>query len=285
MHCAPQKIIGKGVAHIGVTGAEAVDRLLREYIDDFIYYLQVEKGLAANTVVSYRFDLLSYAVFLKESGSRGLQGLTRESLLEHLLRMKEGKKSPATMARAIVALKSFCAYLAAEKLLDKDPALNLDSPKLAQYYPHVLTQEQMERLLQQPDLSTPIGKRDRAMLEVLYASGLRVSELLGLAFTDVNLELGYLSCIGKGGKERVTPLGRAAIEAAEDYLRYGRPALLKGKSSNFIFLNGRKSGKMTRQGCWKFIRAYGKGMGLEITPHTMRHSVATHLLENGADLR
>jgi len=273
------------VVAIGVSGEKSADKQLTKHIDDFIYYLQVERGLADNTVVSYRFDLLSYAGFLQGNGTPGLGGVTKESLLEHLLRLKDSKKSPATMARAIISLKSFGAYLAAEKLLPKDPALNLESPKLAQYYPHVLTQEQAEELLNQPDLSTPIGKRDRAMLEVLYAGGLRVSELLNLTFADINLEMGYLTCFGKGGKERVTPLGSAAVAAVEDYLRHGRPKLVKGKNNSFVFLNGKQGRKMTRQGCWKLIRAYGRNLGLEITPHTMRHSVATHLLENGADLR
>lgn len=249
--------------------------------EDFIDYLLVEKGLAANTAVSYRFDLYAFADFLR---ARKAALPDKDAIIDYLYMLKKEAKSTATLARHMASIKAFCHFLAQEGRLVPDPTINLETPKLDKLFPHVMTQEQVASLLSLPPRGTPAGLRDKAMLEVLYASGLRVSELLSLRRADINDELGFLRCFGKGGKERIVPIGRQALGALESYIRGGLPLLLKSKNTPQLFVNAHGS-KMTRQGFWKIIKKYGSMLNLDITPHTLRHSVATHLLENGADLR
>ena len=251
---------------------------------EFTAYLLVEKGLSENTAISYQFDLSAFNEFLKENGINKLSAVKKDHIIDFLYERKKSGKTPATLARQMAAIKSFCHFLAQEKKILADPSINLETPKLAKIFPHVLFQDQVDRLLSLPDLSTPSGLRDKAMLELMYATGLRVSELLGLTADNINQELGFLRCIGKGGKERIVPVGRMALEALKSYLAYGRPNLISNKRTGILFLN-QHGGPLTRQGFWKIIKAYGRRIGVDISPHTMRHSVATHLLENGADLR
>lgn len=257
------------------------DRLSIE-VDAYLDYLIVEKGLALNTVTGYHFDLTDFCDYLRSKGIGTVQEIERDQLLAYLYLIQKQQKAVSTISRRLTAIRSFCRYLTGEKIIPADPSLNLEMPKKVRKYPRFLSQEDIGRLLELPGEKNPLALRDRALLELLYATGLRVSELLSLKPEDINHDLGYLSCIGKGDKERIVPVGRTALAAVEKYQRVGRSRL--GKASPYLFLNNR-GGPLTRQGFWKIIRAYGKVLGMELTPHTLRHSVATHLLENGADLR
>ena len=253
-------------------------------VESFLNYLMVERGLADNSISAYRNDLRQFAGYLAAQGVSRVTDLKRGHIKDHLHHLYSGGKSSATMARHITAIKGFCRFLSAEKRIEGNPALHIEHPKKAAYLPQVLSPPQVEKLLELPDTATRLGQRDKAMLELIYACGLRVSELLSLTLYDVHAELGFVRCIGKGDKERIIPVGKLALQALELYLAQARPSLLKGQKTPQLFLNhhGRR---MTRQGFWKIIKAYGRRINAEITPHTMRHSVATHLLANGADLR
>ncbi|GAB6933536.1 site-specific tyrosine recombinase XerD [Calditerricola satsumensis] len=255
-------------------------------IDQFIHYLGVERGLAANTLVSYRQDLTAFAAYLKEQGVQRIEETTRAHIVGFLLHLQQQGKATATISRHLASIRSFFHFLFRERLIDQDPSVNLETPKLQKRLPKVLSVEEVERLLAMPDPRTPTGLRDKAMLELLYASGLRVSELVSLNLHDVNLHMAYLKCMGKGSKERIIPLGRIAVDATRRYIERARPMLLRSQGEEALFVNhhGRR---LTRQGFWKIIKKYAREAGIakEITPHTLRHSFATHLLENGADLR
>ena len=253
-------------------------------VESFLNYLMVERGLADNSICAYRDDLRQFASYLSCLGIIRTEDIKREHIRDHLHDLFAAGKSSATLARHITAIKGFCRFLSAEKRIVHNPALLIDHPKKAAYLPQVLSPPQVEKLLELPDISTRLGQRDKAMLEIIYACGLRVSELLSLTLYDINANLGFVRCIGKGEKERIIPVGKLALQALEVYLADTRPALLKKQKTPQLFLNhhGRR---MTRQGFWKIIKAYGRRIDVEITPHTMRHSVATHLLANGADLR
>lgn len=253
-------------------------------VESFLNYLIVERGLADNSVSAYRNDLRQFTDYLRAQKITRVQDLKREHIRGHLYELDACGKSSATLARHIAAIKGFCRFFTAERRTQSDPALHIERPKTDAYLPKVLSASQVERLLALPDTATPRGQRDKAMLELIYACGLRVSELLSLTLYDVHSELGFVRCLGKGDKERIIPVGRLALAALTRYLAEGRPAILKNRTTPQLFLNhhGRA---MTRQGFWKIIKAYGHKIGADITPHTMRHSVATHLLANGADLR
>ncbi|SES62473.1 site-specific tyrosine recombinase XerD [Anaerobranca gottschalkii] len=259
---------------------------MEKLLADYLTYLKVERGLAQNTVLSYERDLKKFINFLKETGFSDLSSVKRQQIITYLLKLQGEKMAPASISRNLAAIRSFFNYLSAENLLGEDPARDLDSPKLSKKLPKIITVEEVEELLSQPDETDKMGIRDRAMLELLYASGLRVSELISLEVDDVNLDLGFLRCQGKGSKERIVPLGKMAIHYIQLYLQQSRPKLVKNIYQKTLFLNfhGRP---LTRQGFWKIIKKYAKQSGIdtEITPHTFRHSFATHLLENGADLR
>jgi integrase/recombinase XerD len=252
--------------------------------ESFLNYLVVERGLADNSVSAYRDDLRQFADYLAGGGVARALDVKREHITAHLYELHAAGKSSATLARHITAIKGFCRFLSAEKRIEGNPALHIERPKTDAYLPQVLSDQQVSQLLGLPDTATPLGLRDQAMLELIYACGLRVSELLSLTLYDIHADLGFLRCLGKGGKERIIPVGKLALRAVELYLTQARPALLKGQKTPQLFLNhhGRR---LSRQGFWKIIKAYGRRLETEITPHTMRHSVATHLLANGADLR
>lgn len=253
-------------------------------IDRFINHLRLERGLADNTTQAYSRDLARFARFI-EKNSLSLLTVSRDHIIAYLSSTR-GSLSASSVARAISSARSFFRFLAAEGLIQENPARLLESPRFSRHLPHILSPAEVDRLLSRPDPSTPAGSRDRAMLEVLYATGLRVSELIGLKVLNVNLESGYLRTLGKGAKERLVPIGGKAIEAVRAYLSEGRPQMVRGTNLPHLFLNFRGR-PLTRQGFWKIIKQYGHDAGItkEITPHTIRHSFASHLLEGGADLR
>lgn len=260
---------------------------MQDLIGDFINYLSVERGLASNTLESYGRDLRQYYDYLRSKGHLlSLQEASRASIISYLLQMEKQGKSPATIARRLAALKAFYQYLVRESLVERDPTANLESPKLDRRLPKVLTVREVETLLRQPDVAVVGGCRDKAMLEVLYATGIRVSELVALNTGDVNLELQYVRCIGKGSKERLVQIGTPACQAVIDYLARSRPKLVKDHGERSLFVN-HHGHRMTRQGFWKIVKKYATQAGIRksITPHTLRHSFATHMLQGGADVR
>lgn len=255
-----------------------------ELIEAYLDYLAAERGLSPNTLSAYHADLQRLRASI--GPRRSLDRVRRQDLLDVLRQMRLDGRSPRSVARWLVAVRGFYAQRVADGVLEEDPTVHLDAPRIWRTLPKVLSFPEVEALLAAPDRSEPIGVRDRAMLEVLYATGLRISELLRLRLGDLHLDAGYLRCWGKGSKERVVPLGGAADAALHRYLAESRPALLKGQRSDCLFVNQR-GGPMTRQGFWKKIKSYGiqAEIGTPLSPHVVRHSFATHLLENGADLR
>jgi integrase/recombinase XerD len=257
-------------------------------IASFVMHVRVEKGLSANTVSAYRRDLVKFEGFAKKRKLM-LETVSRDDLVDFLAGLyREGLESK-TVARHLVTLRNFFRFAQIQELIKEDPSLNLESPKIRRSLPGYLRLEEVERLLNQPDQKTALGVRDRAMLEVLYSTGLRVSELVNLRVSDLDTKTGCLRCIGKGDKERIVPVGRKALGIVEKYLREARPELLrlaKGTNTPTLFVN-RRGAHLSRVGVWKILSAYGRRAGLRVglTPHMLRHSFATHLLERGADLR
>ncbi len=255
-----------------------------DLLDQFINHLRIERGLADNTVTSYSRDLTRFSQFL---AARDLSPLnvTRDQIEPYIKTLGQ-KLSARSVARNISAIKTFFRFLVSEGKIESSPARLLETPRTLHRLPDVLSQEEVERLLSQPDAVSPRGQRDRAMLESLYATGLRVSELVSLKISNINLEAGYVRTLGKGSKERAIPMGGRALEAIKNYLSGGRLQLAKDRNAPYLFLN--PSGRpMSRQGFWKIIKKYGVEAGIKkkISPHSIRHSFATHLLEAGADLR
>ena len=252
----------------------------------FLTHVKVEKGLSINTVAAYQRDLAKFLGFAQKR-KLTLEKVSRDDLVDFLAGLYRGNLESRTVARQLVTLRNFFRFAQIQELIATDPSLNLESPKIRRTLPGYLRLEEVERLLQQPDAKTSIGLRDLAMLEVLYSTGLRVSELIGLRVTDLDSKVGCIRCIGKGDKERIVPAGRKALGMVEKYLRDARPKLLgKGAPSQALFVN-RRGGSLSRVGVWKILSAYGRRAGLRValTPHMLRHSFATHLLERGADLR
>ncbi|MFQ6084018.1 MAG: site-specific tyrosine recombinase XerD [Candidatus Aminicenantia bacterium] len=256
-----------------------------KYIKSFTDYLSIEKGLTENTINSYQRDLVKLYFFLQKKKC-SFEKATEKELIGFIHYLSKSNISSRSIARMISALKSFYKFLILEGVILKNPAINLSSPKLWLSLPKYLTPEEVDKLLSLPDESSKLGLRDKAMLELMYATGLRVSELISLKINDLNLDNGFVRCKGKGGKERIVPLGQTATKKIKKYLETSRPKLLKGIESNLLFINYRGEG-LTRQGFWKIIKSYALKIGLinKITPHILRHSFATHLLEKGADLR
>jgi integrase/recombinase XerD len=257
------------------------DRLLAS----FLRYLTVERGLSANTLEAYGRDLRRFEQSLK-GGRITLCSARRQDLLTHVRGLRQAGLSPKSVARAINSLRMLYRFLLAEGEVKSDPTTDLDIPRTWKSLPRFLTFQEVDRLLAAPDTGRPLGVRDLAMLEVLYATGIRVSELISLRLEDVNLEMGYLTCMGKGSKERIVPLGRKALERLEAYLQDVRPELARRGASPHLFTN-RDGKRMSRQGFWKILKGYGAASGIKrrLSPHVLRHSFATHLLEHGADLR
>ncbi len=257
-------------------------------ITSFLTHAKVEKGLSSNTVSAYRRDLRKLEGFAQKR-KLSLERISRDDLVDFLAALYRQKLESRTVARHLVSLRNFFRFAQVQEMIPADPSANLESPKIRRSLPGYLRLEEVERLLEQPDTRTPSGMRDIAMLEVLYSTGLRVSELIGLRVTDLDSKVGCVRCIGKGDKERIVPIGRKALHKVEKYLQDARPKLLttgKSGSSAALFVN-RRGAPISRVGVWKILSAYGRRAGLRValTPHMLRHSFATHLLERGADLR
>jgi integrase/recombinase XerD len=255
-------------------------------ISSFLTYVKVEKGLSSNTVSAYKRDLVKFDDFAQKR-KLSLESVSRDDLVDFLAGLYRLNLESRTVARHLVTLRNFFRFAQVQDLITTDPSINLESPKIRRSLPGYLRLEEVERLLEQPDSTTPLGMRDRAMLEVLYSTGLRVSELIGLRVSDLDSKVGCVRCIGKGDKERIVPVGRKALVMVEKYLRDARPKLLgKLRGSPTLFVN-RRGVSLSRVGVWKILSGYGKRAGLRVslTPHMLRHSFATHLLERGADLR
>jgi len=259
---------------------------MKSLVDEFIHYLAVERGLAENTLDSYNRDLNQFLGFLEKERVKDLHEATRNIIMAYMLFLQKRGRATATVSRHLAALKSFYHFLLREKYIEKDPTANLESPKIEKKLPRILTVNEVEVLLTQPKGVEPAGMRDKAMLELLYATGIRVTELISLDTLHINLDMGYIRCFGKGSKERIVPVGSFARKCVNEYLAKGRVKLVKNYSEQALFVN-QHGRRLTRQGFWKIIKKYARWAGIakDITPHTLRHSFATHLLENGADLR
>ena len=259
---------------------------LSSHIDAFLSMLAVEKGLSRNTLEAYSRDLNRAADFLRDRGIGAWEECRAPHLRSYFSRLRERRLSVRSIARNVVALRQLYRFLEKEGVVDENPLPSVFLPKVSPKLPHTLSREEVRRLLAQPDPSKPLGLRDQAMIELLYATGLRVSELVTLQTHQIDLQGDYLTVRGKGAKVRLVPFGRWATDSLVHYLREARPKLLKGRTGAFLFV-GRSGKKLTRQGFWKLIRRYARAAGIEkrVTPHPLRHSFATHLLEGGADLR
>lgn len=259
---------------------------MRDLLNEFLNYLSVERGLSKNTILAYRRDLNKYIEFLERRKVGSIENVTRRMISSYLLELKDGGLSANSISRNLVAIKVFHRFLAAEGYIKDDVTSVIESPKLWKRLPEVLTPKEVESLLIQPDLTKWIGIRDRAILELMYATGVRVGEAANLRSSDLNMEVGFIRCRGKGGKERIVPLGREAVRAIKRYLEKVRPKLRRGDDPEALFLS-KLGRKLSRQVLWKLIKKYAFCARLRktITPHTLRHSFATHLLERGADLR
>lgn len=261
--------------------------MLMNEVEDFMHYLRIERGLAENTLLSYRRDLEQYVDYLERTKkATNWNDIVRADIISFLYANRDEGKSTATIARMISALRSFHQFLIREQIVTHDASLHIETPKLERLLPETLSFEEVEKLLQ-IEGTKPLDLRNKAMVEVLYATGLRVSELVQLHVADVHVTMGFVRCLGKGNKERIIPLGDLAIDAITTYLEKGRPELTKrNKTETALFVNhhGRP---LSRQGFWKVLKQLAEKTNLtkKITPHMLRHSFATHLLENGADLR
>lgn len=259
---------------------------MHEQIEDYLHYLRVERGLSDNTIKSYRQDLDEAGAFFdKRAGS--ITKVDQFVILNFLESLQKQHKAPNTIIRAVSTLRRFFQYLVQFHVIKDDPMLKVDSPKKAQTLPDVLTIAEVNKLLAVPDTSKKLGVRDRAILETLYATGLRVSELVNLKLGDLHLPMNLLQTIGKGDKERIIPISDVAVDWLNQYMKTTRVQLLDGKSNTeYLFLNAHGR-QLTRQAIWQMIKKYVNQAGIKrhVTPHTLRHSFATHLLENGADLR
>jgi integrase/recombinase XerD len=259
---------------------------MKELIDLFLDYLSVERALAKNTILAYRVDLNLYLDFIDKRKIAALSGVTKNDIVEFMLFQKTAGRSPVSISRRLAAIRMFHRFLARERVLKSDPTILIDSPKLWKNIPDTLSLNEVEALISQPDVRDHQGARDKAILETLYATGMRVSELSNLKTNNVNLDIGFLRCIGKGNKERIIPLGKKAIHSINRYLESSRGHFLKQKISEFLFIS-RSGAKLSRQSVWKLVKRYALEAKIKksIKVHTLRHSFATHLLERGADLR
>lgn len=254
--------------------------------DQYLSFVMIEKGLAHQTIEAYRRDLNRFSHHLRSQGYRSFVDVDHAAVRHYLLHLRQQGLTPRSRARHLVTLRGLFKYLCAEKIIDVDPVRGIDLPRIGMRLPDAISAEEMKALLSAPDEHRPMGLRDAAMIELAYATGLRVSELVNLKVADVNLEAGFVRATGKGAKQRVVPMGKQAIECLQRYLQQARPVLLKEKSSPTLFV-ARAGRPMSRQGFWKLLKKYALKANIRqsISPHTLRHSFATHLLEGGADLR
>ena len=257
---------------------------MEQELQSFMIYLHDVKKTSANTEISYQRDLRKLEQYLEQQGVDRADQMTATNLNSYILYMEKKGFAPSTVSRSIASIKAFSHYLLVQGVLKEDISQTLKSPRIEKKMPEILSIEEMDRLLAQPSGKNPKDVRDRAMLELLYATGIRVSELISMKVSDVNMKLAYIVC-RDGGRERIIPFGRKAGKALEQYLHTARDILLKGQDTNTLFTNCSGS-PMSRQGFWKLIKCYARKAGItsEITPHTIRHSFAAHLVENGADL-
>jgi len=262
---------------------------MKEALTDYLHYLKIERGLSKNTLASYERDLVRYLGFLEERDVPDWSDIDRYHVLDFLEELRNEGKSSATIIRMVSSLRKFHQFLRQERYTESDPMQYVDTPKKTQRLPKTLSVAEVEKIIEMPDTTTSLGIRDRAILEVMYATGLRVTELISLKLDDLHLSLGLIQTVGKGDKERIIPLGDLAINWINEYLEKSRPELVyrSGNRDNpYLFLNY-KGRQFSRQGIWKNLKIYVVQAGIQkdVTPHTLRHSFATHLLENGADLR
>lgn len=260
----------------------------KEAILDYLHFLQVERQLSNNTLSSYRRDLEGYIDHLyKVQNLDSLNDIQRANILQHLENLRNEGISSRTIARHISSIRSYHQFLLRERITNTDPTVHLEMPQIEQKLPKVLSIEEVEQLISAPNREKPQGIRDVAMLELLYGTGMRISELIGLNIEDVHVTMGFVRVFGKGGKERIVPLGKSAVRAIELYLQNARSKLQGNYPKSDAFFINQRGKRLTRQGCWKLIKEHSQKAMIkkEITPHTLRHSFATHLIENGADLR
>jgi integrase/recombinase XerD len=259
---------------------------MHELIDEYLNFIAVEKGASRNTIDGYSRDLTRYAMFISERKIRDIQTIGPQDLIAYLAQLRTEGLAANSVNRALAALRGFYKYLLREKKLASTPVAHIELARVWMRLPDVLSREEMSLLLMQPGLGSPSALRDTAMIELMYATGIRVSELIGLTLNSINWQVGYLVARGKGEKERIVPVGRTAYDAVRKYLDEARTQFLKGRESDILFLN-RSGSSLTRQGYWKIVKKYAAKVNLakKVHPHTFRHSFATHLLEGGADLR
>jgi integrase/recombinase XerD len=263
-----------------------IEKTMHHLIDEYLNYLAVEKGASRNTIDGYSRDLNRYAGYLGERGIREIDGIGAEDVISFLASLQGEGLAANSVNRTLAAIRGFYKHLLREKKVEHTPVAHIELAKVWMRLPNVLSREEMSLLLAQPGAATPSDCRDGAMLELVYATGIRVSELIGLTVNSINWQVGYLVAMGKGEKERIIPVGRTAYDRVKRYLEGARPLLLKGSPSDRLFLN--RSGKgLTRQGFWKIVKRHAAkvDLGKKVHPHTFRHSFASHLLEGGADLR
>lgn len=259
---------------------------MKEQIEDYLHDLKIERGLAENTITSYRLDLQEFESFLETAHIQNFAKVDQLTILNFLKQQQSAGKARNSVTRMVSTLRRFFQYLVQNEKLTVDPMAEVKAPKKGRPLPQVLTVSEVNQLLAAPDTSNKYGIRDRAILEVMYATGLRVSELVHLKMGELHLEMGLIQTVGKGNKERIIPIGDVAIDWIDRYLNQSRPLLLKQRTSPYLFLNAHGSG-LSRQSIWQKIQTYVSIAGIRkhVTPHTLRHSFATHILENGADLR
>lgn len=262
--------------------------IAQEALAEYIIYLKIERGLSANTVTSYKRDIEKYLTFLTEKKITQLDEVSRFEILDFLQTLRQSGAADNSIIRMVSSLRKFHQYLKRESIVSDDPMQLIDTPKKASTLPKAISPQAVEQLLEAPDTTTPLGVRDRTILELMYATGLRISELVNLKLSDMHLTMGFIQTMGKGEKERIIPLGEIASQWLDHYLDGARVYLQdqSAETSEYVFLNSRGKG-LSRQGVWKKVKqlALEAGIDQNVTPHTLRHSFATHLLENGADLR
>ena len=255
-------------------------------IDEYLNFLAIEKGVSLNTLEAYSRDLTRYMGFMEDRGTVGIRTITANDVIAFLGNLRNNGLTPNSVNRTLAALRGFYKYLLREKVIENNPVAHIELAKIWMRLPDTLSRAEMDHLLEQAVADSPLGMRDRAMLELMYATGIRVSELISISMNSINWQVGFLIVLGKGNKERIVPVGQPALTFITRYISEGRSKLLKRTMSNVLFVNRSGTG-LTRQGFWKIVKKYATKAGLEnkVHPHTFRHSFATHLLEGGADLR